>query len=163
MNSKKNLSALYLLIPVGVIGLDQLTKWIFYGKSYSLLGDFLWIESSFNEGAAFSMMSGALWLFIAVSILASGLMIYFILSKKMGLGKFSKVSIALILGGAIGNLIDRIALGGVRDFIYFKSINFAIFNFADVFVTIGGILLVISLIILFVQKYKKGDKNATKN
>ena len=157
------MSALFLLISVGVVGLDQLTKWIFYGKSYSLLGDFLWIESSFNEGVAFSMMSGALWLFIVVSILASGLMIYFILSKKMGLGKFSKVSIALILGGAIGNLIDRIALGGVRDFIYFKSINFAIFNFADAFVTIGGILLVISLIILFVQKYKKGDKNATKN
>lgn len=157
------MSALFLLISVGVVGLDQLTKWIFYGKSYSLLGDFLWIESSFNEGAAFSIMSGALWLFISVSILASGIMIYFILSKKMGLGRFSKVSIALILGGAIGNLIDRIALGGVRDFIYFKSINFAIFNLADAFVTIGGILLIISLIILFVQKYKKGDKNETKN
>ena len=152
-----------MLISVGVIGLDQLTKWIFYGKSYSLLGDFLWIESSFNEGAAFSMMSGAIWLFILVSIVASGIIVYFIFSKQFGLGSFSKVSLALVLGGAIGNLIDRIFLGGVRDFIYFKSINFAIFNIADSFVTIGGILLVISLIIHVVKRYKKGDKNETQN
>jgi len=157
------MGALFLLISVGVVGLDQLTKWIFYGKSYSLLGDFLWIESSFNKGAAFSMMAGAIWLFIIVSVASSAFIIYFILSKKFGLTKFCKISLALILGGAVGNLIDRIALGGVRDFIYFKSINFAIFNIADSFVTIGGILLVVSLIILFVKKYKKEDKHETKN
>lgn len=155
------MSALFLLISVGVVGLDQLTKWLFYGKSYSLLGDFLWIESSFNKGAAFSMMTGVVWLFIIVSILASGIMIYFILSKKHGLTSFCKVSLALVLGGAIGNLIDRICLGGVRDFIYFKSINFAIFNVADSFVTIGGILLVISIIILLIKNYKKGGKHET--
>lgn len=155
------MSALFFLISIGVVGLDQLTKWLLFGKSFSVLGDFLWVESSFNTGAAFSMMSGVLWLFIVVAIIASGLMIYFILSKRFGLTSFCKVSIALVLGGAIGNLIDRIFLGGVRDFIYFKSINFAIFNIADSFVTIGGILLAISIIVMIIKNYKKGAKHET--
>ena len=56
-----------------------------------------------------------------------------------------------MLGGAVGNLIDRIMLGGVRDFIYFKSINFAIFNVADICVTIGGCLFAIGLIVNLVK------------
>ncbi|MBQ8468962.1 MAG: signal peptidase II [Clostridia bacterium] len=154
---------LFLLISVGVVGLDQLTKWLLYGKSFSLLGNFLWIESSFNTGAAFSMMSGAQLFFIIVASIASVVMIYLICTKCIEFSRFSRVSMALVLGGALGNLIDRIFLGGVRDFIYFKSINFAIFNIADTFVTVGCVLLVISLVISAINSYKKGDKNGTPN
>ena len=66
--------------------------------------------------------------------------------------------IGLILGGTIGNVIDRIVYHGVRDFIYLKSINFAIFNVADMAVTIGGILLVIGLIIEIVKSCNKREK-----
>ena len=148
---------LYFIISLAIIGIDQLTKLWLYGKSFSLIGDLLWIHSSFNTGAAFSFMSGALWFFIVVSVIASGLMIYLIISKKLGLAKFTKIAIALVLGGAIGNLIDRIAFGGVRDFIYFKSINFAIFNFADAAITIGGVLLAVSIIIDLVKTFKTKD------
>lgn len=150
---------IYLGISIVAVLADQLTKLWLYGKSFSMIGDFLWVESSFNTGAAYSMLSGAKWFFIVIAIISSLLMIYLLFTKKYNLSKFSKISMALVLGGAIGNLIDRIALGGVRDFIYFKSINFAIFNFADIFVTIGGILLVISLIITMCKTYKKDDKS----
>lgn len=149
----------YFAIAIAVIAADQLTKMWLYGKSYSVMGDFLWVESSFNTGAAFSFMSGALWFFIVVTILSSAVMIYLLCSNKWGLNLFNKISIAIILGGAIGNLIDRIALGGVRDFIYLKSINFAIFNVADMAVTIGGILLCVSLIVAIIKSYNKKEKN----
>lgn len=155
MSKRTYMVAIYLIISVAVVALDQLLKWLLFGMSVSLVGDFLWIESSFNTGAAFSMLAGAQWLFIVVTIVACVIMIYFIFSKKFDLSKFSKISLSFILGGAIGNLIDRIFLGGVRDFIYFKSINFAIFNIADAFITVGAILLAISLIISL-TKSKKG-------
>lgn len=149
---------IYFAVTVAVIVADQLTKMELYGQSFSVIGDFLWVESSFNTGAAFSFMSGAVWFFIVVSALSSGIMIYLLISNKWGLSIFNKVAISLILGGAIGNLIDRIMLGGVRDFIYLKSINFAIFNVADMAVTIGGILLVIGLIIEIVKSCNKREK-----
>ncbi len=149
---------IYFAVIVAVIVADQLTKMKLYGQSFSVIGDFLWVESSFNTGAAFSFMSGAVWFFIVVSALSSGVMIYLLISNKWGLSIFNKVAISLILGGAIGNLIDRIMLGGVRDFIYLKSINFAIFNVADMAVTIGGILLVIGLIIEIVKSCNKREK-----
>ena len=104
------------------------------------------------------MMSGAVWFFIVVAIIASAIMIYLLISNKWGLTTFNKISIALVFGGAIGNLIDRIALGGVRDFIYFKSINFAIFNIADAAVTIGGVLLIIGIIVEMIKTFSKKEK-----
>ncbi len=146
---------IYFLIAGVVIGVDQLTKFWLYGKSFSLIGDFLWIQTSFNTGAAFSMLSGKTWFFILVAVLASALIIYLLISNKWGLNVGAKVGLALILGGAVGNLIDRIVLGGVRDFIYFKSINYAIFNFADTFVSIGAVVLVIFFIIGIVKSARK--------
>ena len=159
MNKKQLLKIImYFAIALVVVLVDQLTKQWLYGQSFSLIGDILWIESSFNTGAAFSMMSGAVWFFIVVAIIASAIMIYLLISNKWGLTTFNKISIALVFGGAIGNLIDRIALGGVRDFIYFKSINFAIFNIADAAVTIGGVLLIIGIIVEMIKTFSKKEK-----
>ena len=165
-------NTLFLIISAAVIGIDQLTKWLFYGSSYSLIGDFLWIESSFNTGAAFSMLAGAQWLFFVITVVCCALMIYLLFTQAkpsqdgkttFALSKFSKVCLAMIIGGALGNLIDRIVLGGVRDFIYFKSINFAIFNIADSFITVGAILLAISLIISLVGAKKAGKTDNGNN
>lgn len=149
----------YLLIVAACILIDQLTKLWLYGGSFSLIGDFLWVHSSFNTGAAFSMLAGKVWFFILVAVIASIIIIYLLYSRKWGLSVGSKVGLAIILGGAIGNLIDRIAFGGVRDFIYFKSIDYAIFNFADSFVTIGAVVLGISVIVSIVKAAKKGSTN----
>ena len=78
-----------------------------------------------------------------------------IISKKWLQSRFEKISIALILAGTLSNLVDRIIFKGVRDFIYLKFIDFAVFNIADMAVTIGAILMIVS--ILFLQK--KEEKN----
>ncbi len=146
-----------LILSALVIIIDQITKATIYGMNMSLIGDFLWIESTFNKGASFGMMQDGTIFFIIVSIPVIIAMFYVIFSKKY-LNKFNKICIGLVLGGTIGNLIDRIFLGGVRDFIYFKSINFAIFNVADIAITIGVIMFIIGLIVQILRKDKKAPE-----
>jgi len=92
-----------------------------------------------NQGAAFSLFQGARWFFIAFTAFAQVVIYYLIFSKKithpMGL-----VSLAMISGGSIGNLIDRVYLGYVVDYIQLEFVNFAVFNFADCFITIGCLM-----------------------
>ena len=97
-------------------------------------------------------------LFIAISTPLILAMIWVLLSKRKEFTKFLKICVGILLGGTIGNYIDRIWLGGVRDFIYFKSINFAIFNIADAAVTIGGVLLIIGIIVEMIKTFSKKEK-----
>ena len=144
------------VISVVMIGLDQLTKFLIYGSAArSILGDFLWFESALNTGVAFSMFEGKSVVFIVTSLIASCVMVWLIISKKFFTSKFEKISIALVLGGTISNVIDRIVFGGVRDFIYLKFMNFAIFNVADMCVTIGAILLCLAIVISIFKSDKK--------
>lgn len=105
-----------------------------------------------NRGAAFGMFSNSRWIFMTVSTLAIlAIAVYlFVISENNIL---RSVSLSFIVGGGIGNMIDRIFNGYVVDFLYFELIDFPIFNVADIFVTIGAILLLIQL--LFFDK--KGD------
>lgn len=151
---------IYILISCVVILFDQMTKLWLYGRSLSLIGDFLWIESpALNTGAAFNMIDNNILLAVLTSFFAF-VMIYLIVSNRFVKSRFVKTAISILLGGTIGNIIDRIFLGGVRDFIYFKSINFAIFNFADVFINVGVYLIVGYLIYrtFFAERHKKTDK-----
>ena len=133
-----------------VLGLDQVTKFIIFGtQTRSIIGDFLWFKSEENTGAAFSMFSGNNPLFIVITSVLCVVLIYLLFSKKFMTKKLEKISIAIICAGAISNLLDRIIYSYVRDFIYLKFINFAVFNIADSAITIGAILLIIS--ILFFQ------------
>lgn len=142
------------IICAVVIILDQVTKFCLYGMSCSLIGDFLWIESTLNTGASFGMLKNGTLFFIIFSIPMIAIMIWLIISKKHDYGKFFKITMGILLGGTIGNLIDRIFFAGVRDFIYFKSINFAIFNVADIAITVATIMLVVYL---FVEMFKKKE------
>ena len=142
---------LYALL---VIGLDQLSKFLVYGTAArSIIGNALWFESTLNTGVAFSMFSGKSFVFVIVACVASAVLFYLIYTKKFLKRKSEKISLALILGGTISNAIDRIIFGGVRDFIYLKFINFAIFNVADMAITIGAILLCVVII------FSKDKKN----
>ena len=150
-----------VIAAVASVVIDQLTKLWFYGSAFSVLGDFLWVQSAFNDGAAFGLFGGARWFFIILSLPVIAGLIYCLISKILGDSPFLGVTLGLMAGGIIGNVIDRIILGGVRDFIYFKSINFAIFNFADAFICVSVALLAIYL--LFCKKHKKDNKESRKD
>ena len=120
------------LIPLAIIFFDQLTKLLFKDKHFFI------INYQENYGAAFSLFQGQLLIFIPVAILVI-LLIFFYYNKV----KY-KIALLFILGGTIGNLIDRIFLGFVRDFIDLKI--WPIFNKADFATVIGVAILAYYLV-----------------
>ncbi|MBN2878080.1 MAG: signal peptidase II [Clostridia bacterium] len=151
-----------VIIAVVVLALDRLSKlWVL--SSLKDVGDIPFIDGILhwhyaeNTGAAFSLMDGVKWFPIVVAVLAgllaAGAFIY-TFTRKYKMHALEIISIGLIAGGAVGNLIDRVQFGYVIDFIYFKLINFAIFNIADSALVVGSILM--ALYILFMhEKYLK--------
>ena len=145
---------LYFIIALIIALADRLVKYettlrIALGEQMELIPGILRISHSRNTGAAFSFMSGYTWILTAVSAAA----IIVIIIAKVRLRVLGRLSLAFILGGAIGNLIDRLVFGYVVDmfeveFLHFGSFEFPVFNVADAFITIGGILLVIYLIFI---------------
>jgi len=93
-----------------------------------------------NRGAAFGLMQGQRWIFIVLTVLITAAIVYFLM-KIPNKAVFLKTGLSLILGGAIGNLIDRVRLGFVVDMFDFTLINFPVFNIADSSLVIGSILL----------------------
>lgn len=140
---------LYLfLFSIFLLLLDQLSKFYiaryFYNETNVKLLPFLNIYYSENYGVAFSFLQSTNYLIIIASSLLIIILMFLFLQKSSDLT--SKIGYTMIICGAIGNLIDRIRLGYVIDFISFhisNFFNFAIFNFADSFITIGVILIII--------------------
>lgn len=149
-----------LAIIFGVVGLDQLTKWLaviwLKGEaSFPLWQDVLHFTYAENTGMAFSLFSGEneRWVFMLFSSVAIvGILVYLFFFKPEG--KWMQVSLAMIAGGGIGNMIDRLLLGYVVDFIDFTLIDFAIFNVADSFVCVGAGILIVCLILELWQEMK---------
>ncbi len=145
-----------LLISAVLVGIDQLTKWLVVTnmsekESIHLIkfGDTQVLNLSYylNDGAAFSMFEGQTIMLIAVtSAVIIGLVVAMLLGKVKRMPYIAAFS--MIIGGGIGNLIDRIFNDGlVVDFIDFRLINFAIFNFADICAVCGGILMCLMVIL----------------
>ncbi len=140
------------VITLGVVVLDQVTK--AFVSSHYIVGEVrplfpgLRLYYTKNDGAAFSILSGHRWLFLVFSILAMGFIVYLLVrySRRHAL---LTVSLAMVLGGGIGNLIDRALYGSVVDFLDFTFMRFAVFNVADIFVTCGAAALGVYL--LFVE------------
>ena len=130
---------------IGSVVLDQLTKQLaviyLQGEaSFPLWKNVLHFTYAENRGAAFGMLSDQRWIFMVVSSIAIiGLLIFLICFRPKN--RWVQISLAMIVGGGIGNMIDRILLGYVIDFIDFTLIDFAIFNVADSFVTVGAFML----------------------
>ncbi|SKB70304.1 signal peptidase II [Acetoanaerobium noterae] len=136
----------YILSIVLILIIDQFSKYltVLYIKpinSYPLINQVFHLTYAENRGAAFSIFSGKQMLLIIVTALIITLLgCYFVKVRKSG-QTLLKVSLSLIIGGAMGNLVDRLRLNYVVDMLDFTLINYPIFNMADVFVVTGAILL----------------------
>ncbi len=137
----------FLSLSIFIVLLDQLTKYLmFYNKKLFVNKDFLLFKLDFvkNYGAAFNIFSGSRIFLSLISILFSILLIYLIFRKNT-LNSFDIYSYSFILGGTIGNGIDRIFKGFVVDFINLNIINFPVFNIADISINIGFIFLLYNI------------------
>ena len=133
----------FLSLSIFIILIDQFTKYlIFYNYKIFINKDFLLFRLDFvkNYGAAFNIFSGSRIFLSFISIICSILLIYLILRKNT-LKSIDLFSYSFILGGTIGNGMDRIFKGFVIDFINLNIIDFPVFNFADISINIGFIFL----------------------
>ena len=112
--------------------------------SVIVIKDFFNITYVHNTGAAWSLFAGRTWLLIIVSLVIISFIIFYVYKNKTK-NKFEMVGYSLVLGGAIGNFIDRIVYGYVIDFLDFNifGYDYPIFNIADTFIVIGVIILCI--------------------
>lgn len=151
-----------------VILLDIATKvWavdrFMYGPALQIIPGFLQFTYAENYGAAFSFLADAggwqRWFFGAVALIFSTVVIVWI-KRLPAVKRWEPTALALILGGALGNLWDRMLLGYVRDFIsvYYGSWHFPVFNVADMAISVGAAMLVIDLL-FFKDKREAPGKN----
>ena len=150
--------ALALLTAILVLALDQWTKtWVvtnlspsFFGPRISLIGDYLILYYIKNNGAAFSLFANSMVLVLLI-VVAIGVIAYLYIRNINTGSLWYKLIFGLIIGGALSNLIDRVRHGGyVVDFISFNipqlNFHFAIFNLADAAISVGVILLFVTLL-----------------
>ena len=153
------------IIGIGIL-LDQITKILassFLKPIYDvpLIRDVFHLTYTENRGAAFGMLSEDRWVFMTFSsVMIIAMCDYLFFPKKNARPLFG-IAMAIVISGGIGNMIDRVASGFVVDFFYFKLINFAIFNVADVFVCVGAGLMVLDVILEIIEESKK--EKAKKN
>jgi len=137
----------FLSFSIFIILIDQFTKYLmFYNYKKFINKDFLLFRLDFvkNYGAAFNIFSGSRIFLSLISVFFSILLIYLIFRKNI-LNSFDLYSYSFILGGTIGNGIDRIYKGFVVDFINLNIINFPVFNIADISINIGFIFLLYNI------------------
>lgn len=135
------------LFAAAIVGADQLTKILaqqhLMGTTITIIPGWLQLHYITNDGMALSLFRGARWMFIVMTVLYLGLVIYAV-AKKHIYKKPELWCLAAITGGAIGNLIDRVQTGLVIDMICIPW--FSTFNVADIFITFGAIILVIYIL-----------------
>ena len=143
---------IYISIIIFAIFLDQYSKYLVLtllnpNESFPLIPNIFHLTYVENTGAAFSLFSDMQLFLIATSVLFICILIFLLIKiPKIKENHWVNISISLIIGGAAGNLIDRLRLNFVVDFLDFRFVNFAIFNFSDIFVVCGSIFLVVALL-----------------
>nr|WP_285868344.1 signal peptidase II [Mesobacillus maritimus] len=142
----------YYIIAVLIILLDQFTKWLVVkymelGESIQLIENFLYLTSHRNRGAAWGILQGKMWFFYIITVIVIVALVLY-LEKEAKNNKLMGLSIALMLGGAIGNFIDRVFRKEVVDFVntYIFGYDFPIFNVADSALVIGVGLIMLQMI-----------------
>ena len=140
----------YIVLIISLV-LDQISKALIDAflkeeASIKIICNFLRFTKVSNTGAAFSILNNLTILLVLISILSIVFLLY--IKKEFKNTLKNKIAFGLILGGVIGNLIDRLILGYVRDFLDFNifGYNYPIFNLADSFIVIGVIILIIDII-----------------
>lgn len=168
IEKRSKLQYIWLSVAAALVGLDRLTKWLVESKmelrqtiNLIKIGDteVLNLYYCLNDGAAFSRFSGQRALLIIVTSVVIAGFLYAVIVKRIK----QPVQIAassLIIGGGIGNLIDRIFNGGlVVDFIDLRIINFAVFNIADVCAVVGAGILAVSVVVGEIREIKAKKAN----
>lgn len=151
---KKNNS--YLILGIILVLIDQITKFLFNNINFT--NQYFGLVSGKNYGSAFSLFSNIPYYSQIIAIISIILIVILYLNKKhFEVNIYSKLSLITFISGIIGNFIDRILFGYVRDFLFIK--DFSIFNFADIYLSVGIILLIYSE---FVEHQKKSKKNTKK-
>ena len=152
------------ILAVVLIAVDQIVKnWAaetLIKGDITIIDKVLYLNYAENTGVAFSMFSDNRWILVGVTSLMLIAVLAFFLSGKVTV-KLEVFSLSLLLAGGVGNLIDRISLGYVIDYIDVRIINFAIFNFADICICVGALLLCVA--VYFSDKKEKAEKLAKEN
>lgn len=154
MNGKK--LTLLLAVAAAGIGLDRFVKlwaadWLSGKGVVDVIPGVLHLVYVENTGAALGFLRDARWLLVSISALASAAIV-FVLARGLIRGSFGQWALACVLSGALGNLIDRALFGYVVDLFEFSFVSFAVFNVADVFVTLGGVATCIYFLFLHDKK-----------
>ncbi len=160
---------LQIIIIILAILADQLTKFLIV-PMFTVPGDTIEVIPGIfnltyvqNLGASFGMLQGFKWFFIVVTVIVIGAATWIMIKYRKKHSRFLKVGIALAYAGALGNLIDRIAFGYVRDFFDFRMFDFWkwIFNVADACLVVGSIMLGIYILFIHKDKTKLKTEEAT--
>ena len=151
--------ALCIVVMILVIAVDQLTKYLvastmYVGETIPVWQNVFHITYVQNKGAAFGLLSNNRWIFMVLSVAAIVILFYYLIRKKPK-SKLLRICLSLVVGGGIGNMIDRIFNQYVVDFIDVRAINFFVFNIADSCVTIGCVLLIIYILVTDIRASKK--------
>ena len=163
------MTVILIAVIAAVIGLDQLTKWLTVVnlaeyESFPLWQDVLHFTYVKNTGMAFGMLKDHRWVFMVFSTIAIVALIVYLFRFRPE-SRWMQISMAMIIGGGIGNMIDRVFLGYVVDFIDVTLINFAVFNVADSFVCVGAGIMILCLVLDLIKEIKleKAQKAEEKN
>ncbi|MBR4030652.1 MAG: signal peptidase II [Clostridia bacterium] len=153
---------LYTLLALLFVFSDQITKFFAVSLLKGTSGipfiphimEFLYVE---NRGIAFGMFQGKSHFIIPLTIVILAVCIYFLVYYLKKSKHLPSIALTFIIGGAIGNLIDKLRLGYVVDFLHTTFMEFPVFNLADVFICVGAGLF--AIFILFFDKEEKNENN----
>lgn len=155
---------LCLILAAMAVLLDQITKLLVLqniGEGASVEGirgvfRLTYIE---NKGAAFGILAHQRWVFMVLSVIAIAAILFYLWKEKPK-SILVRLSLGMILGGGVGNMIDRIFRGAVIDFIDLEFMDFYVFNIADSFVCVGCALLILYMILSEVREKKQKKESA---
>lgn len=146
---------LELIIIIVLLAADQITKYLIQlalspvGSSMPIIPGLVQLTNVHNTGAAWGMMEGFRWFFIPMTLIVAALLVFISIRFRNKLTVFSRITLAMLFAGAIGNFIDRLLLSYVRDFIDITPwFSFPVFNVADSALSIGCVFLVIDALFL---------------
>ena len=154
--------SLCLCVILIIVTIDQVTKILLMNNSFTVIKDMVLIEPRLNDGAAFSSLAGQRIFFIIFTTISLYFMLYILVTGKWSNHKFFKITLSVMIGGVIGNFIDRMFIGAVRDFIYLPMFNF-ICNIADIAITAACVMFVIYLFFIRDNEEERKDRIRTKS
>lgn len=148
----KNRLLIFISIFFSTFIVDIFSKFViderlYLGQVVNIFPNVFSFEKAYNTGGAFSILQNSTLLLSLISIVTLAVLVYAVCDTKVKLNSFEVCAFAFICGGAAGNLIDRLFLGHVIDFIQLEFIDFPIFNLADIFINIGVIILLFNIIL----------------